>query len=366
MKKIKTLALTLLIASALITSALAHSHPGEPEPPTPTVSNWAREELGRAQALGLIPQYDLPEDYTAPISRGDFRMLAMQFAAVQLNYDVGILKDLIYLYLSEKDEDGTLVNVFTDGSDDDALAYYIGLVQGRGDGIFDPDGLITRQEAAVMLTRSYGVCGGVMPEGEGPRFADKDEIADWATESVAALDSWEVMHGSGDGNFEPEGYYTVEQCIATFLRLYENTPVSRVKGNVEQLFTYQECLDYIDGLTKTESIGYRESLRLDGEIATCIRLDYEGVMIGHSNLYFVYKNGDGMRFVDVGICNHPYGFTPSGNLENPYFSDDGKTFYCTMTLNNDIYSVSDQERLMHAKGVYNISVDLETCEYEIN
>ena len=35
------------------------------------------------------------------------------------------------------------------------VASALGIVQGRGDGTFGPDGLITRQEAAVMAARTY-------------------------------------------------------------------------------------------------------------------------------------------------------------------------------------------------------------------
>lgn len=147
-------------------------------------------------------------------------------------------------YLADKDDSGNYQNGFNDIIDpDDTLAFYLGVVQGRGNGIFDPNGLITRQEAAAMMTRAYGVCGGTLPkEATETRFPVHEKIADWAKESVSALTSWNVMNGMEAGSFSPEEQCTVEQCIVMFLRLYENAPVSRKNGNVTPRFTYEQGL----------------------------------------------------------------------------------------------------------------------------
>ncbi len=82
----------------------------------------------------------------------------MAYVAVQQHCDSSGLKGMAARFLAEAEPDGySIKEVFADGERDDSLAYYLGLVEGRGDGSFDPDGLITRQEAAVMLTRAYGV-----------------------------------------------------------------------------------------------------------------------------------------------------------------------------------------------------------------
>jgi hypothetical protein len=62
-----------------------------------------------------------------------------------------------------------------------------GIINGRGNGIFDPNGTITRQEAAVMVSRAAALCG---LEGDGStaalsRFSDSAKVASWARVEVA-------------------------------------------------------------------------------------------------------------------------------------------------------------------------------------
>lgn len=58
---------------------------------------------------------------------------------------------MVSVHLGEKSETGKLESVFTDISGDwsddthNLLAYYLGIVKGREDGRFDPDGQITRR-----------------------------------------------------------------------------------------------------------------------------------------------------------------------------------------------------------------------------
>ena len=66
-----------------------------------------------------------------------------------------------------------------------------GIVNGRGGGIFDPQGTITRQEAAVMTVRAAGLCGLDTAVGETEStdilcdFADYRTVAAWAKAEMA-------------------------------------------------------------------------------------------------------------------------------------------------------------------------------------
>ncbi len=375
MKALKLSLVGLLITAVFVITATAHSHPGDPERPTPYVSHWAQHEVEKAMELGLVPDYyDLPEDYRKPITRQDFRKIAMQFIAVQEHYDRPCLQGMVSLYLGEKDANGNLINVFTDkqndGVDDyddkdNSIAYYLGVVEGRGNGVFDPEGLITRQEAAVMLTRSYVIYGGTLADEETETgFSDEIHIADWSIQSVRALGSWNVMNGMQDGSFSPEGQYSIEQCIVTFLRLYENAPVSRKLNNVTPLFTYEQAMGYIDNITNTSKMnGYGdvEKFRIEGPEATFVRMNWGGTMHASSSFYFLHRDG-GITRVDLGICDPFIGFHVTWKLEDPYFSKDGKTFFCTMTLNED--ALSAERKVSHEKGIYHITIDVETGQYQ--
>ncbi len=70
-----------------------------------------------------------------------------------------------------------------------ACAY--GIVEGRGNGVFDPQGTINRQEAAVMTARAAALCGlDTSLDSTGIRmyiaqFTDYTQVDKWARESVA-------------------------------------------------------------------------------------------------------------------------------------------------------------------------------------
>lgn len=358
----KTKLVALCLATSLIgTAAAAHSHTGEKS--APLTSPWAQEEVNKARALGFVPEGVLPEDYRSPITRQDFRQMAMHFIALQTHSDAISLEGMVSMYLGKKDADGHLINMFTDGTEADAAAYYLGLVQGYGDGSFRPEGLITRQEAATMLTRAYGVYGGAMPtEKIKIDFPDEAQIADWAKESAAALTFWKVMVGMDDGPFTPEEHYTIEQCIVTFLRLYENAPVGRKQGNVSPLFTQAQGFEYLQS-----RIFITEDFRMEGADATFVRTSSVGVMRKTSWFHLVYPDGGVLR-VDLGVCDSPYGVRPSLALENLRFSQDGTPLYCTVTLPEDVISYMDDPkgRLFHQKGVYQIAIDVDTGRSQLS
>ncbi len=354
---------SLVMAAGLVVAATAHSHPGE-ETPAPARSTWAAEEVRRAAELGLDrANYGLPEDLREPISRAKFVELALQFMAVQERNDH--LFNMTLEFLVEEDPHGTplfhktIKPAFRDypwGTP----AYALGLIQGRGDGTFDPEGLITREEAAVMLARAYEAIGGRLPESpEGAVFTDQADIADWAQKSVAALSGWGIMKGMEDGSFNPRGTYSVEQCLLTFLRLYEKAPVSRINGNVTHHFTYEQSLVCLLG----ESGTYMTvAQRIEGPVATVIRASSTNAPRTMDFAYVIYRDG-GIVSLDLGICAQ--GFQPSPPvMENPAFSEDGKLFTCTVTFTEDqYYGWVNPPRLLHPKGIYHIHVDVETLAY---
>lgn len=356
-----------------LTTASAHSHPWSVPPEPPAVSPWAQAEVDRALELGLEPAYDVV-DYRQPITRGQFCEIALEYVAIQAHCKDSdeqgdSLGALVPEYMGEWDEEYPWVKeVFPDGDRAVSVAYYLGLVEGRGDGTFDPEGLITRQEAAAMLTRVYTVCGGVLPEETGAAaFPDGAEIAPWARESAAALAGWGVMNGREDGRFDPAGHYSVEQCLLTFLRLYENGPVSRKNGNVPPLFTYDQCMAYLDKKARqVEEVGYGtyERLRVEGPAATFV-LHVNGAGFMHTSAapYLVYRDG-GMVKLDMGVCNVEGTLMLSGStdVQNCRFSEDGRTFFCDIPLTRDIGGPG--EVLSHEKGLYHIAIDVDTCRYQ--
>ncbi|MEG2455041.1 MAG: hypothetical protein RSC08_02210 [Oscillospiraceae bacterium] len=344
----------------LITPAFAHSHPGDPEPPKPTISLWAQPEVEQARTLGLIPVRSLPDDYSTPLTRKDFGLLAMQFIAIQNHFDLAYLDEMISWYLAAPKEADPSEGVAILGGSAEPYACFLTLVKGKEAGGYDPNESITRQEAANLLMQAYTICGGTATKNITTDFQDAGAIDDGALKSVAALVNWNVIHGV-DGKFAPQEPCSVEQGIVLFLRLFENAPVSRKHGNVVSVFTYEQCLAYMSSLVeKSDKVGYRQSLRIDGNQGSFIRLEIEGVMIGGSLFFILNKNG-GIEQVDLGLCNSQTGANRNMVLENPQFSDHGLSFSCTVTLQEDViaYHGTPEGILLHEKGVYHISIDME-------
>ncbi len=193
------------------------------------ISAWAKEEVEEAISLGIVPN-DMQNDYKNNITRAEFAKIAVMFVARHFDMEVD---EVVEWYLSEHvDSDGNQLtfkeNTFTDIGNS-AHEYYIkcansiGIVYGRGDGIFDPDALITREEAATMLLRVYFRYGSgvkIGPKSEGvDAFYDVKEISPWADSAVRYMYQWDVMKGVSSAHYAPKSHYTKEQCYITFLRL---------------------------------------------------------------------------------------------------------------------------------------------------
>lgn len=188
-----------------------------------TPSSWAIDEVNKAIELGIIPSY-MQNNYKKGITRKEFASLAV--AAIKK--DMGSI-------LFKLDLDTNLKynpNIFSDTTDPDVImAYLCNIVTGKGNGIFAPDDMITRQEAAVMLHNTAKVIRDY--DGWSIRkstYSDKDNIAEWAKEGVdfvtSAVDretGKSIMGGVGNNTFQPNGIYSREQAFITFGRLFNMT-----------------------------------------------------------------------------------------------------------------------------------------------
>lgn len=280
----------LLTAATLCACTL----PALAEEALPHPSDWAKAEVEEAISLDLVPD-DLQEGYQSDITRLEFTHVAVHFVAAQFGMTSSdfmshyILAPRPALPLRDADWKGEDSAVyFTDTTDRDVTAaYLLGIVEGRGNGIFAPDEPITRQEAAAMLQRTYLVYGGTpTPAAGAPTFSDSASIDGWAEDSIALMSAWGVMNGLEDGSFAPAAHYTRQQCYLTFLRLWKQGPVSAAKGNVRQLRTFEEAVQDAQNPT-WDSILYR----LDTPACTILHLYSGGHMHAYGYLQLVYPSG---------------------------------------------------------------------------
>ena len=179
-------------------------------------SNWAKEEVERAYAYGLVPQSYM-RNFKDHITRAEFCTLTMQFL---MAYENKTIAEILVSRQVTQD-----VTAFSDTQDPVILAAYaLGIIKGRGNRIFDPAGKITREEAAIMLMR-LGLLVGINSNTMPMDFNDKNKFQPEAINAVgyvsACVDNNNTRVMQGDqGNFMPHDNYTREQSYLTMIRLY--------------------------------------------------------------------------------------------------------------------------------------------------
>lgn len=176
-------------------------------------SSWAKTEVHQAIEQNIVPEF-LRQDYQLPITRAQFAECAVRMCMAYYNESSPSL--FVQSYAAEAKPN------FPDLTDNNRefseYAYILGIVKGRSASEFDPDANITRQEAAVMLYRTFALCGGTA-EQTTLTFTDGESIADWAQTEVACMAEIGVVNGVGENTFDPLGNYTREQCYLTLVRM---------------------------------------------------------------------------------------------------------------------------------------------------
>lgn len=181
-----------------------------------SLSDWARDGVGEAFVHGLAPTLFIG-GYNKRITREEFCGLMVQLVEQVSTYSIDSytkLRGLTY-QMPFVDTQNSMVG----------YAATLGIVGGRGAGIFAPEDDISRQEAAVMLMRTAQVLG--LTPGEKLDFRDTQNLESWAKEGVDFVSGLvvpstgsRVMNGTGNGTFSPFETYTREQAILTALALF--------------------------------------------------------------------------------------------------------------------------------------------------
>ena len=176
--------------------------------------DWAIEDIAKAIELGILPEH-LQNDYKAFTTRERFCEV--------INGMIQLQGFVISVKPSE------LLEYGFDDCKNPAVVYLhnLGIVFGKGNGIFDPDGLLTRQEAATILYRLMQQYN-LKNETTNPKtaFGDSDQIAGWALEGVKAVYASGIMNGDGT-NFMPKQKFSHQQAIATIMRVYNGIVADR-------------------------------------------------------------------------------------------------------------------------------------------
>ncbi len=171
-------------------------------------SSWAETEVQLAEQYGLVPDVLLGADLTQPITRAEFAAVAVK----------------VYEKLKKTAAMVGTQNPFSDCSDPDVIrAYNLGIVNGVGGTRFAPDQLLTREQAATMLTRSFKratLTGWTLPNDSSfplvydmpAPFADDATISGWARDSVYFMAANGIIQGN-NGKFMPRAITPAEEAV---------------------------------------------------------------------------------------------------------------------------------------------------------
>lgn len=170
------------------------------------VDGWAKDQVNEAIASGLVAG-GLGEDYRVNITRA-------QFAATTVK---------LYEAMSGEKAAPAAENPFTDTSDPVILqAAELGFVYGITDDTFAPGSLVTREQAAAMLSRVYTKLGGEIPQVTATSFTDDGGISSYAKSSVAFMAEKGIVSGKGENRFDPGGSASVQEALSIALRMFKN------------------------------------------------------------------------------------------------------------------------------------------------
>ncbi len=158
-----------------------------------------------------------------------------------------------------------------------AWAAHNALVNGVGEGRFQPDGLITREQMAAIFYRFHVWCGAdAQSRDDLSGFSDRAQVSDWALEAV----SWAVGSGliKGDGKgINPKGNASRAEVATLLMRYIEANRETPLPPACEHSET--EVRDAVEATCTTD--GYT------GDVccASCGLVLSEGIsvaMSGHS------------------------------------------------------------------------------------
>ena len=197
----------------------------EYDPPLPEakeMDGWAYDEVTSAIEADLVPA-SLQNLYRQNITRQEFCSLIVELLKV---VEGKTLEELVQAKTGKSLSAWQQEYPYYDAADREVIAASaLGIINGRGNGVFDPYASINRQEAAAMLMRAAKLLA--LTPGQAISFQDTTSLPVWAKDGVSYVSGLtdpttgkKVMGGTGNNEFSPAATYTREQAYLTMLRLH--------------------------------------------------------------------------------------------------------------------------------------------------
>ena len=159
------------------------------------------------------------------------------------------------------------------------IAERYGYINGTGNGRMNPEGYVTREQAATILGRLYKVNPGTITPAS-LTFTDKNAVAAWSAGYVKAAVDKGIITGYTDGSFKPQRVIKRGE-LAKILYFYLGTSLS----------TAGKAYNIADMKTDTANVTISESCTLSDATITGDLYLTEGLGSGAVTLMNVYVRG---------------------------------------------------------------------------
>jgi len=181
-------------------------------------AHWAKPGIEKLYSLGI---FDDQSNFFSPniaMKRYDFAVAVGK--AIDLRVEVG----------NTKKKNNTKPTIFKDVKRTRAnyeylvAAYNKGVIKGVTAEKFNPEGNLTREQAATIIIRALGLEGKAPDPGYSTSYKDDSKISNYARDGVHVITQLGIMSGSG-GYFKPHDTLTRAQAAAIierFLQYLEN------------------------------------------------------------------------------------------------------------------------------------------------
>lgn len=177
--------------------------------------HWAEKEINsmgaRTAVNGVGGNWFEPE---RSITRAEFAALVVKGLGIKLSENAG---------------------AYTDVASDSWCAKYIvteyemGIVKGYGDESFQPQGIITREQAFAMIYRAMSITGlasGVTDDkisGIFSQYKDASTVAEYFKTEVAAMINTKIVNGKDATHIAPKANITRAEATVIIYRLLNNS-----------------------------------------------------------------------------------------------------------------------------------------------
>ncbi|WP_332650875.1 S-layer homology domain-containing protein [Lysinibacillus sp. 54212] len=203
-----------LVASAIVPVSAAYNDEAQ-------IASWAQESVQYVTDAGFMKGSDDNFNPTGTFTRAEAATIAVKVLGLDNSK-------------TEYDKSFTDVKVGQWFFEEVGAAAEAGIVNGLGDGNFNPNGKLSRQDAAIILAKIYGLDVANADVSVLDQFTDKASIAGYATKHLAALVEADVIKGA-NGKINPTGDIT-RQELAVML----------TKSDVAFGITAEEALEALE------------------------------------------------------------------------------------------------------------------------